>query len=706
MMSLNMCMQKSFTTISAIIFCCSASVAKADHVDVAPMADEVIKSLVDGRLSSPDALPEVLSARLDETSALLSDVEHTAAITGRERESALEAKRMLLSAKRAELDGVHAAVSARLAASRIQLEKLGLKNRLNNWDDLTAQVESRFSRVGNALDNVRTATDATHIAKALSDAKSELKVLHEDVKARTTGIPDSPNRSWRTETPQPHAKQKKTVNVPRYLSSNKRGLNNNVYAYLGNSLLAPILPVLPTDAPANCGILATNDPSLAATQDVQITQEIKNLAASLNYSPAQIYQYVYQNIRFEPYYGSLKGSMGTLYAKSGSATDQASLLIALLRASNTPARFVKGQIQLLDATPDAFGGRAAHWVGAKSYAGAAAIFAQGQNPSAGTITNASAQATGISLTHVWVEACVPYSHYRGTQQDTTGSSWIPLDASFKDISYQGGISTNVAFDYTTFLSKRNIALPNEFYANQLLPSIQAAGIAPYNTNNTIADVPYTGILNPLTMDVLPTSTPYEVTTFLPWAGTTSPEIADLPDSHRYKLNITVNQGTGVQLLTTTLSMPQTILGRLTLSYQGATTADQTALATWQNDGTLTSATPTATPCNVINVIPVLKGLVNGVEGTTITSGPVASPVDLCTVNNQLTLSVTLAELLNPTLNSLTYTNINAANYHALQAYGYQTSDRLLTERAALLLANVKANANPNTNLDSFCIWLV
>ncbi len=700
MLSLTFSLRKFLAAIVALVFCSVASLVWAEHVDPAPMADEVIKSLVEGRLSPPDPLPEMLSARLDEASALLKDVERIAASTDSGHESKLASKRMLLSAKRAELDSVHADVSARLNATRMQIEKFGLTDKLQYWDDLIAKVEDRFKRVDDALDNVRTAADAHGIAKSLSAARAELKVLHDDVKIRTTDIPASPGPGWRTETPQPKGKQKSTFKMPEYMSYNNRALGNNMYASLGNTLLAPLPPTLPADAPTNCNILAANDPSLAATQDVQLTQEIKDLAASLNYSPAKIYQYVYQNIRFEPYYGSLKGAMGTLYAKAGSATDQASLLIALLRASNTPARFVKGNIQLLDPVPDALGGRAAHWVGAKSYAAAAAIFSQGQNPSAGTITNASAQDTGISLTHVWVEACVPYSHYRGTQQDTSGSRWIPLDPSFKDISYQPGIVLNGAFDYTNFLAKRNNALPNEYYASQLLPTIQGAGVAPYNTNNTLADVPYAGILNPMTVDVLPTSTPYEVADFLPWAGTTSPEIADLPDSHRYKLAVTVKQGTGTQLLTTTLSMPQTVLGRLTLSYQGATAADQTALANWQNDGTLLSATPTATPCNVINVVPVLKGLVNGLEGTTIAIGPVGSPVDLCTVNNQLTLSVSLAELLNPTLNSVTYTNINAASYHALQAYAFQASDRLLTERAALLLANVKANANPNANLDA------
>ena len=42
--------------------------------------------------------------------------------------------------------------------------------------------------------------------------------------------------------------------------------------------------------------------------------------------------------------------------------------------------------------------------------------------------------TGLALAqereqtaHVWVEACVPYSNYRGAGVDPTGQRWIPLD---------------------------------------------------------------------------------------------------------------------------------------------------------------------------------------------------------------------------------------------------------------------------------------
>ncbi|MBI3560644.1 MAG: type IV secretion protein Rhs [Gammaproteobacteria bacterium] len=537
---------------------------------------------------------------------------------------------------------------------------------------------------------MRLAPDLATRSQALSRADDELRVL------RPEKAPVLPPATWKTETPPPPAELTPTDKIPQYLTYH-RAAPNNVYAFLGNTLLAAVAPPTPASA-VNCGSSTELNAALAATQDVQITQEIKDLAASLGYSPVKIFQYVYNNIQFEPYYGSLKGSMGTLYSKAGSATDQASLLIALLRASNIPARFVKGQITVSDPAPDTLGGRVGRWVGAKSYLAAAAILSQGRNPSTAYLTN------GVSLTHVWVEACVPYSHYRGTQQDSSGARWIPLDASFKDATYQAGIATNVAFDYNGYLLRRTNTLPDEYFANQVQQAIQLSGVAPNGTNNTLVDVPYKGRLNPLYVDILPASTPYDVSTFLPWAGTTSPETADLPDSHRYKFNLTVNQGTtnnapGTLLLTASLSLPQTALSRVTLSFQGATASDQTTLTTWQNDTSVGTATPSAIPCTV-NVVPVLKGWLNGVEGSVLATGSAATPVGLCSSNNQLTLSVTLAELTAPTVNTVSYFNIHGSNYHALQAYAFQASDRLLTERAAGLLASVKASANPNSNLEA------
>ena len=496
--------------------------------------------------------------------------------------------------------------------------------------------------------------------------------------------PEAP--TWTLRPPLPSHEEPKSSARPQYLSyehtPGEHTPGDNVYAFLGSTLLAALPSAVPAQA-TTCNYAAAD---LASTQDASITPEIQKLAASLNYSPVKIFQYVTNNIKYQPYYGSLKGSNGVLYTGAGGPTDQASFLIALLRASNIPARYVRGVIDVLDPAPAADGGRAAHWVGAKSYLGAVSILAQGKAPTYLQITNSSSQVIGVRVSHVWVEACVPYAHYRGSATDNAGFRWIPLDPSFKDQTYQAGINTNLSFDYAGFLAKRSNTLPHEWFAGQVASYIK--GVGPNFGNNTLQDVPYSGTQTALTVDVLPASLPYELNQFTNWGSSTSPETADLPDSHRYKFNLAVNNTAGTALApAVTLSLPQAALQRVTLSFQGATSADQSTLAAWQNDGSSSSAMP----CS-INVVPVIK-----LDGVTQTTGTTA--VGLCSTGNQLNMSVSLAELSTPTVNSVAYTNIGGANYHALQAYSFQASDRLLTERAKKLLTSVNTNPSPNTNLE-------
>ncbi|WFP48581.1 PKD domain-containing protein [Methylomonas sp. EFPC3] len=73
----------------------------------------------------------------------------------------------------------------------------------------------------------------------------------------------------------------------------------------------------------------------ANTTDPYITQK----ATELNHDPALIFAFVRDEIGNEVYKGSLRGARGTLWSKAGNALDKASLMIALLRASNIPARY-------------------------------------------------------------------------------------------------------------------------------------------------------------------------------------------------------------------------------------------------------------------------------------------------------------------------------------------------------------------------------
>ncbi|MCF6238072.1 MAG: hypothetical protein L3J79_04535, partial [Candidatus Marinimicrobia bacterium] len=77
----------------------------------------------------------------------------------------------------------------------------------------------------------------------------------------------------------------------------------------------------------------------------QVSQDILELANTLDHDYIKIYNFVRQNIQSQYYSGAMKGASATLTSYAGNDVDQAALLIALLRASNVPARFVHGVIE-------------------------------------------------------------------------------------------------------------------------------------------------------------------------------------------------------------------------------------------------------------------------------------------------------------------------------------------------------------------------
>lgn len=670
---------------------------KSSHVDPAPLPTDVstkiTASATDGR---PHPLPEMLNRQLDETSQLLRQLESSEIQkTFSGQSSASTPRQFLVASKRQELKVLRDEIKATFAEASSD----SLSGNLRLSREQLQQVENRFDRLDGALEKVENSQSSQVRAQAIAAAKAELAESYEKPHAHERGFGSEPIPTDQITAPLKPEPQPASKIPPAYASYkiSSLGGGNNIFAYSGAVLrgtLAGLIPKAFAGAPdpvpleaASCGYTPAD---LAQTEEVQINTEIRDLAEKLEYSPARIFQWVSNEIKFEPYYGSLKGATGTLYAKAGGPSDQASLLIALLRASNIPARYVKGQVRVNDETPLGQDGRAPRWIGAKSYKAAAMIMAQGRNPNVGEVTNAGGQSIGISFVHAWVQACVPYGNYRGIKIDKSGHRWIPLDPSFKDKSYQAGIQTSVNFDYSgapnTFMTKRTNQLPHEHYETQVEGAIKTS--LPWFFNNTLADVPYKGTALPVEIDILPVSLPYEVTSFLAWDTGQTAEAASLPDKHRYKFDITAMNSAGTALgPIATLSMPTTVLKRMTLSFKGATATDQTSLDNWRNDGNLGSAAP----CTV-NVVPSVK-----VEGSETTVGTVA--VGLCTSDNRLTMTVRLPELSTPAVNSVTYTNIGAANYHALQGYAFQASDRLLTERAAKLTNSVRTITNPNTNLE-------
>ncbi|MFI4967493.1 MAG: transglutaminase family protein, partial [Gammaproteobacteria bacterium] len=113
---------------------------------------------------------------------------------------------------------------------------------------------------------------------------------------------------------------------------------------------------------------ANNPAYLAATTEVTLSPAIQAQAAALHNNPVEIYNWVRNNIQWQPTWGAVQDADLTLSAQRGNAFDISSLLIALLRASNIPARYVLGTINV---PQDKF----RNWVGGFQNINAAVNFA-------------------------------------------------------------------------------------------------------------------------------------------------------------------------------------------------------------------------------------------------------------------------------------------------------------------------------------------
>jgi len=668
--------------LAAVLSLAAGAASAAPHKDVAPIPAEAVPAVREAQRGRPDPMAAVLDRHLREGLELAE----------RGERAAVKFKSKTIKAQ--QVQDTLASRKAEAAAKRQEL--LTLRNDVMRRIDeeaspeagtYKAKLDTRFKAVIQDLDDLANA-DKTNLDVRAKRMASRIKSWQ-----GARPVEPLPQPNWRQAEPVKPMKLPAAKIVPSFVSDIYWLMQEKVASRDGFIQVA--LRNTPAEADA-CGYTAAD---LADTAEApKAHPDIVALAKQLDHNPVRMFEWVNQNIKFEPYYGSMKGAVGTLWSKSGGATDQASLLAALLRASNIPVRYVRGTVSVIDSAPKGADGRAPRWIGAKTYDAARAVLAMNGNPAATVQDNASGQAIGVNLAHVWIEACLPYAAWRGTGLDDSGHRWVPLDPSYKDQRYQAGISVDGSFDfnYSQWLSSRLDAkgvyrLPHEAFEGEV--EAHAKTKAPNYANNTLEDVPYKAEIKRQRFDILPIVPPYEVLQYTSWSGIAneSAETAALPDRHKYRLLVAAkNSGGGLQAQKT-LNLVELASKRLTLSYKGATPADQTAFDTWFN-----AVDPGASPtCSATaSMVPVFK-----LEGVEQTSEAGSGSVTLCSANNQLAMTVTLAELGSAaTRSSVTYSNIRAANLHALHAYAWHTSDTYLAKRSAQLLANVQAN-NANVNAD-------
>jgi transglutaminase-like putative cysteine protease len=347
----------------------------------------------------------------------------------------VKTKAQNIRAKHAQMKGLYAAIEDSFASTGQRLKNLKASAEMHDRHAAAiAQYQQRkaeFSRLMTVLE--QAADDGSEQLTALSDlgaylAKYTNKQPHQytNPKKLPFGMRDSAVRAPHTTMEQYQA----SLFPPKYDDVMLAGTVPD-----GLQFTPTVLAALP------------NAVDLAETEDIQMTQAIRDKAAALNKNPVAIYNWVRNNIEFIPSYGSIQGSDMTLANKRGNAFDTASLLIALYRASGIPARYAYGTVEISAA-------QAMSWVGGVSKPEAAqSLLGQGGIPNVALVSGGVVKA--IRMEHVWVQAYVDYIPSRGAVNKNP-DTWVPLDPSFKLLESKG----------TGF--KANLPADSPDYADQLL----------------------------------------------------------------------------------------------------------------------------------------------------------------------------------------------------------------------------------------------
>ncbi|HET7630310.1 MAG TPA: transglutaminase-like domain-containing protein, partial [Candidatus Saccharimonadales bacterium] len=317
--------------------------------------------------------------------------------------------------------------------------------------------------------------------------------------------------------------------------------------------------------------------------------------------------------------GSIQGADQTLRTLRGNDFDTASLLIALLRASNIPARYVYGTVKMpID--------KVMNWIGGVSNPQAALqLLGQGGIPNTGLTQGGVI--TAVRLEHVWVEAWVDFYPSRGAR-NLKGDAWVPLDASFKQYIYKAGmnIQQQVPFDtqaFTQHLTETATINRDEGSIRGMDPAYIQNQLATYqqqvkdfidnqNPDATVGDVLGAKTIISLSVPTLAAGLPYSLVAV-------GDRWATLPDNLRWKFTFELEDDYGNPVVSYTAAAPVLAGKDFSLSFKPATDADAQTIASYfphvPDGGTIgPSQLPPSLPGYLIHLMPEIS-----VDGQSVAS---------------------------------------------------------------------------------------
>ncbi len=486
-----------------------------------------------------------------------------------------------------------------------KLEKIVLKN----FDKLEAQLQKKklptviMDRHTNAvtvykqematllsnLQAMEDAPDADTLRKAGKKAARHIKAHSSKRKHQHFDPNNLPNRSLQ---PNPDNKPKKTKD-----DFHQAGLFDNPFPQLAahGSFTFDMVP-------------GANDPAyLAQTTEVTFSQAVQDKATELEHDPVKIYHWVRNNIEWQPSWGAVQNADLTLSARRGNAMDIASLLIALLRTSGIPARYVHGTIEVPTTEFKNWAGGFTDAIAAADYAASAGI----------PIANVAegGQIAKHQLEHIWVEAAIDYQPSRGAENQAA-DQWVAMDASYKQYEELQGLDAIAISGLDpealaqSFIDSGTVN-ETEGWVSGFDPTILEtaqndvqAALEQYITDNipnpTVGDVIGGRRTIIEEFPVLPSNLPNRILVEGTRYGT-------LPANLQQTITFTFDQSVAGD---PPLTLPWASVNneKLTLSFRPATQADEDVLVALLPEGQITdiSQLPDSIPAYLIEVIPELK----------------------------------------------------------------------------------------------------
>ncbi|MEW8000817.1 MAG: transglutaminase domain-containing protein [Candidatus Thiodiazotropha endolucinida] len=608
-----------------------------------------------GFIADPSLSVETkLSMAVQQVEELLATIEKRQADN-----QSIDAEREALSRLKQEISQLDQAVTANFAAIGQDIRDKELPAIIQQrQDEMVANYRQQLDVLLNLLQSIETAGDEKTLKEQLKRTKGHLK----DKKHKRSHQPFDPNDLPNRQL-QPNKENKPKTTKQLFRQS---GLFDNPYqqvAALGDFTYDQLA--------------GADDPAyLGETDEIKLTQAIHDQAELLEYDPVKILHWVRNNVQWLPSWGAVQAADLTLSSRLGNAFDITSLTIALLRASQIPARYVHGTIDVPEA-------RFRNWVGDFSSITAAAEYASSGGIPVTTLISGGV-IESIRLEHIWVEAAIDYHPSRGAV-NRAADSWIAMDPSYKQYDYLQGLDViqisgidaeQLAQDFIDSGTVNETEGWVTGFDPTILQTAQAQAqtqletyIQDNLTDPTVGDV--IGGRSTIVKEypILPSSLPNRIVT-------EGARYGAIPTSLQQQITYAFGKDIlGDMIDPVTFPWSRLNNNKITLSFSPATEADEQTLQSLLPEGEITDINqlPTSIPSYLINVIPELR-----VEGEVVKSGAAMS------LGEELDF-VTGIRFAHKTMPSRTY-KVIAGSYLSVNVIAGSVSTQKLTDLQTALEA--------------------